>query len=107
MGTALKNCDKKNEKELITSNVTTGQPIHKAQPAYPAVARAARASGEVVVMLIIDETGKVIAAQVVSGHPLLRATCIKAAKESTFSSTLVEGKAVKVLGTITYKFVSQ
>ena len=81
-----------------------GAPINKVQPNYPAIARAAHASGEVVVMVVLDEEGKVIAAQAVSGHPLLQAAAVKAARESTFEPTTVDGKPVKVTGTILYNF---
>ena len=75
------------------------------QPSYPALARAAHAYGEVVVRLIINEEGNVIAAQVDSGHPLLREVCVKAAKGSRFATTRLQGRPVKVLGVITYRFV--
>jgi len=93
--------------KLITGKVVVGQVIDKPQPAYPAIARAAHAFGEIVVQIVIGEEGKVMAAQAVSGHPLLRATSVKAAKESLFTPTLLEGKPVKVSGVITYKFVVQ
>ena len=68
---------------------------------------AARATGNVVVMMVIDEGGRVIAAQSVSGHPLLQSASVKAAKESTFMPTFVGGVPVKVVATITYRFVMQ
>jgi TonB family protein len=104
----LRRCLEKCPESAITdgTKVSVGESVNKVQPAYPALARAAHVAGEVVVMLVIDEEGKVIAAQVFSGHPLLRAACIKAAKESTFTRTLIEQKHVKVLGTITYNFVA-
>jgi len=85
--------------------VAVGEMVNKVQPVYPPIARAAHASGEVVVMVIVDEEGKVIAAQTVSGHPLLQAASVKAAKESNFNPTLVSGRPVKVMGTITYRFI--
>ena len=74
-------------------------------PSYPANARKAHASGIVVVKVLIDEEGKVIAAKAVSGHHLLTAACIEAAKNSLFSPTLLSGKPVKVGGVIQYNFV--
>jgi protein TonB len=74
-------------------------------PAYPAIARSAHASGEVTVRVLIDKEGKVMAAQVVDGHPLLQAASIKAAKETRFTLTWVEGNQVNVLGQIVYNFV--
>ena len=105
LGRYLENC--KDSKGLITGGVVAGKIIENPQPAYAGIARSAHASGEVVVMVIVDEEGKVIAAQVSSGHPLLRPACIKAAKETRFTPTLREGKPIKVLGAITYKFVHQ
>ena len=48
-------------------------------PPYPVIARTARASGEVVVQIEIDEKGNVISATALSGHPLLRAAAVQAA----------------------------
>ena len=76
-------------------------------PEYPAIARAARASGDVAVLILIDEDGIVIAAQAVSGHPFLQAASVNAARQSTFTPTEVDGKPVKLLATITYRFVIQ
>jgi TonB family protein len=101
----LEKCDE--SKETTGQHVSVGEAKNKAQPLYPALARAAHAAGEVVVMVVIDEEGKVIAAQISSGHPLLRSSCLKAARESTFTPTLLEGKPIKVLGTLTYRFISQ
>jgi len=78
--------------------------LNKVVPAYPPIARAAHATGEVVVTVVVNEEGNVIAAQAESGHPLLQAAAVNAARESTFVPYLVDGKPVKVLGTITYNF---
>jgi TonB family protein len=98
----LENCSESSISD--STRVIAGKSINKVQPNYPALARAAHVTGEVVVMLVIDEQGKVIAAQVASGHPLLRTASLKAAKESTFTPTLLDQKPVKVLGQITYNF---
>jgi protein TonB len=76
-------------------------------PEYPAIARQARAAGTVVVRVTIDEDGNVIAAQAVSGHPLLQAAAVAAARQARFSPTLLMGEPVKVVGVITYNFVAQ
>jgi protein TonB len=81
--------------------------ISKPQPAYPPIARAARAQGKVTVQVVVSEEGKVIAAQAVSGHPLLQAAAVKAAREALFSPVLLGTKPVKLSGVITYNFVLQ
>jgi periplasmic protein TonB len=68
------------------------------------MARSAHASGEVIVRVLINKEGKVIAAQIVDGHPVFRATSIRAAKASRFNPTLVEGKPVNVVAQIVYNF---
>lgn len=79
--------------------------ISKPPPVYPPIAKAARAQGTVTVQVVVSEEGKVIAAQVVSGHPLLQATAVKAARAAVFSPTLLGTKPVKISGVITYNFV--
>jgi TonB family protein len=97
----LENCDSKQ----IADKVTGGGIVDKILPEYPPIARAAHASGNVVVLIMIDEDGKVIAAQSVSGHPLLQAAAVRAARDSTFMPYLVDGAPTKVIGTLTYSFV--
>ena len=87
--------------------VKAGQAIDLIQPNYPAIARAAHATGEVVVKVVINEEGKVIAAQSVSGHPLLQSASVDAARQTMFMPTLVDGKPVNVVATLTYTFVIQ
>lgn len=74
-------------------------------PKYPAAAKAVNASGSVVVQVSIDETGRVLAASAVSGHPLLRTASETAAREALFAPTVVNGQAVKVSGVVVYNFV--
>ena len=88
----------------ISGGVLNGKAISKPSPPYPAVAKAARASGTVVVQITVDEGGRVISASAVSGHPLLRQAAVQAAHQARFSPTLLSGQPVKVTGTITYNF---
>ena len=88
-------------------NALVGQALELAKPVYSPVARAARVSGTVQVLLIIDKDGNVAIAAAISGHPLLQAAAVTAARNSRFSPTLYEGKPVKVTGVIEYNFVPQ
>jgi len=76
-------------------------------PPYPAIARSAHASGAVKVQVLIDENGNVISASAVSGHPLLQAAAVGAARASKFTPTKLSGQPVKVNGFIIYNFVAQ
>jgi protein TonB len=91
----------------ISGGVLNGKAISLPKPAYPAIARQARASGTVVVQVTIDENGNVISARAVSGHPLLQAVSVGAARGARFSPTKLSGQPVKVTGVITYNFVAQ
>jgi protein TonB len=91
----------------ISGGVLNGKAISLPKPSYPPIARQAHASGTVVVQVTIDENGNVISAQAVSGHPLLRAVSVSAARGARFSPTKLSGQPVKVTGVITYNFVAQ
>jgi protein TonB len=91
----------------ISGGVLNGKAISLPKPAYPPIARQAHASGTVVVQVTIDENGNVISARAVSGHPLLQAVAVGAARGARFSPTKLSGQPVKVTGVITYNFVAQ
>ena len=93
--------------QTVSAEVTGGEIVEKPQPTYPLVAKAARASGVVTVLLVVDEQGRVAAAQAESGHPLLRAATVNAARTVRFKPFLLNGKPVKIYGAITYTFVLQ
>jgi TonB family protein len=95
------------EPGVVEGGIVNGWAIKLVQPPYPAVAYAAHASGQVRVLVVIGEDGKVISAQAVSGHPLLQGASVNAAKLSTFTPTIKEGLAVKVRGIIIYNFVAR
>src|SRR5438067_1365995 len=51
----------------VTSEVLNSKLITAPQPIYPAIARQARLQGAVNIQILVDEQGKVISAQVMSG----------------------------------------
>lgn len=95
------------KKTIVSGGVLNGKAISKPQPPYPAIAKAARASGTVTVQITVDESGRVVSANAVSGHPLLQQAAVSAARQARFSPTMLSGQAVKVSGVITYNFVLQ
>jgi TonB family protein len=88
----------------ISGGVLNGKAISLPKPVYPPVARAAKASGTVVVQVLVDEDGNVVTAEAISGHPLLKAACVAAARSAKFSPTKLSGQPVKVSGVINYSF---
>jgi TonB family protein len=91
----------------VSGGVVNSKATNLVTPNYPAAARAVRAAGAVNVQVTISETGSVISANAVSGHPLLRGAAEAAARASRFSPTLLSGQPVKVTGVIVYNFKGQ
>lgn len=79
--------------------------IKKVTPKYPALAKTACVKGDVVLDIVINESGKVENAYVIAGHPLLQKTALDAAKEWEFKPTLLNNTPVKVQGKLTFRFV--
>jgi protein TonB len=79
--------------------------IDKVKPAYPAIARQARASGSVQVLVTISEEGRVIEATAVNGHALLRGAAEEAARRWRFTPTYLSKVPVKVQGMLTFNFI--
>ena len=95
------------KKIINKGSLISSQAISLPKPPYPAIARAVHASGTVTVQILLDETGKVISARAISGHPLLQDAAVKAAYQARFSPTILTGQPVKVSGIITYNFMPQ
>jgi len=95
------------DSKTVSGGVLNGKAISLPKPSYPPLARAAKATGTVVVQVTVDENGNVVSAQPVSGHPLLRAAAVAAARSAKFSPTKLSGQPVKVTGVITYNFDSE
>jgi periplasmic protein TonB len=89
----------------VSAGVLNGKATSLPKPAYPPAAKAAKASGVVLVQVLVDETGKVTSATAASGHPLLRQSAVQAAYEARFTPMTLSGKPVKMSGTISYNFV--
>lgn len=93
--------------KVISKGVINGEALSLPKPAYPPIAKQLRIQGLVSVQILIDETGKVISAKVVSGSPSLATAARQAAFEARFSPTRLSNQPVKVSGVITYNFLLQ
>ena len=89
---------------IVSGGILNGKAVSKPEPAYPPIAKAARAQGTVTVQIVVDEDGDVISAQAVSGHPLLQQAAVEAARQAKFTPTRLSGEPVKVSGILTYNF---
>ena len=95
------------KRRAIEGGVLSGKAASLPKPEYPAIARAAKASGTVTVEVVVDEEGNVVAAKAVSGHPLLQAAAVNAARQAKFTPTSVNGEPTQINGIITYTFALQ
>ncbi|HEX5084039.1 MAG TPA: TonB family protein [Blastocatellia bacterium] len=98
------NTPDQSKKLRVSGGVLQGTAIRKVQPAYPAIARTVRASGPVQVQITISETGEVIDAVAINGHPALRNAAQDAARQWMFNPTEISGTPVKAQGLLTFNF---
>ena len=90
--------------EMVQGGTLNSKAIELPDPEYPEEARRAHAGGRVIVSVIVDETGKVISAEVEDGPILFRRVALEAARKARFNPTLVDGRPVKVSGILQYRF---
>ena len=88
----------------VTSNVLQGKAIERRVPVYPELVRRIRLQGDVAVEVIISPEGRVESARAISGHPMLIATALEAARGWRFGPTILNGVPVRVTGVITFVF---
>lgn len=88
-----------------SAGVINKKAISLPAPPFPPAARAVRATGVVNVEVTVDETGKVISAKAVSGHPLLRKASEDAAMKAEFEPFKIKGKPVRTNGILVYNYV--
>ena len=75
--------------------------VHQVIPPYPAIAKAARASGVVRVAVNVNKQGQVTAAEVIEGHPLLREISRATALQWTFDA---DASREEIKGVINFNF---
>ncbi len=90
--------------QTVEPNILKGFAILKVAPEYPMLAKSNRIRGSVLVQVWIDQIGTVTKAVSVSGPNELRSAAEAAAKQWRFKPTIVNGRAIKVLGILTFNF---
>jgi TonB family protein len=88
----------------LQRQIINGFAIFLPKPPYPVMAKQIHLQGLVSVQVLLDETGKVVSARAVSGHPILSHAAVSAAYQARFSPTSIGNQPVKVSGVITYNF---
>lgn len=88
----------------VGGNIPPPQRIKEVKPAYPLEAQQARATGVVIIEAIIGEDGKVRDAVIKRSIPLLDKAALDAVRQWEYTPTIVNGKAVPVIMTVTVNF---
>jgi TonB family protein len=78
--------------------------ISRAEPVYPAEAKAAGVTGRVVLDATIDKDGRVSKVSTVQGHPLLAQAAEDAVREWRYKPTMLNGTPVETQTRITLNF---
>lgn len=91
----------------VGGNVQQTNLLTQVVPEYPPLARESRIQGTVRFNATIGPDGHVENLQLVSGHPLLVASAMKAVNQWTYKPTLLNGNPARVVTTIDVNFTLQ
>ena len=86
------------------SMVRPARLLHRVEPVYPPLARAARISGTVELTGVIAADGRIRELRVVSGHPFLAQAALEAVRQWIYEPTVLNGELVEVVAPITVYF---
>ena len=89
----------------VSQGVMQGNLVSRADPAYPPLAKAAKVSGSVVMLVIVATDGTVKEVRVMSGHPLLSQAATDAVRKWRYRPYMVAGAPAEVETTVTMNFV--
>jgi TonB family protein len=81
---AADRCDFSIYHPFVYDHALLNADLTKAEPKYPAAARAVKASGNVNVRILVNRAGRVVKACALDGHPLLKSASEKAALKWIF-----------------------
>ena len=88
----------------VSRGVSEGMLLTPIRPVYPAIAKAARVEGSVVVEAVISRTGTIESLHVVSGPQMLQNAALDAIREARYRPYRLNGEPTEVQTTITVIF---
>ena len=88
----------------VSTGVLQGMLIAPIRPVYPAIAKAARVQGTVIVEAIISRTGTIESLHVVSGPQMLQGAALDAIREARYQPYRLNGVPTEVETRITVNF---
>jgi len=94
----------RSQRVKVSDGVSAGIILTPIRPVYPAIARAARVSGQVVVEAVISKTGTLESLHVTSGPEMLRIAAMDAIRAARYRPFRLNGEPIEVQTTITVNF---
>lgn len=88
----------------LPSTFVAGLLVYKLLPVYPAIAKAARREGVIVLQATISKTGVIENLRVVNGDPMLRQAALDAVSNWRYRPYLLNGQPVEVETTVNVIF---
>ncbi|MEO8504273.1 MAG: TonB family protein [Acidobacteriota bacterium] len=87
-----------------TPGVVPPSLVSRPQPSYPAIAKQMRVEGDVIVEVLVDETGAIRDSRVVKSVPQLDSAALSAARSAKFRPATKDGVRVKMLFRLNFPF---
>ncbi len=89
----------------LTAAEASSAVVTKVEPFYPDLAKQLNISGVVELEAVVGESGSVEKVNIVSGNPVLTRAGAEALMRWKFRPALADGKPVRVVAPVTFKFV--
>jgi len=91
----------------VGGKVRAPKGVYTPAPNYPVIARQTKIQGTVVIDAVLDESGRVIEARIVSGHPLLIQAALDTVKEWRYEPSYLNNQPISVALIVNVSFVLQ
>ena len=91
----------------VGGKVRAPKSVYTPAPYYPVIARQTKIQGTVVIDAVLDESGRVVEARVVSGHPLLIQAALDTVKEWRYEPSYLNNQPISVALIVNVSFVLQ
>jgi periplasmic protein TonB len=85
-------------------NVMLGAVLHRAEPPYPQIAKAARVSGSVQLECVVGVDGHIQEVKVKSGNPLLIRAAVDAAWQWVYAPSKLNSVPIEIVTILTFTF---
>jgi TonB family protein len=95
---------KPEEPARVGGDVKPGRLISSVQPVYPAAARTSHIEGDVIIKTNIDETGRAVNMQVISGPLALRQAALDALRQWKYAPATLNGAPISTQLQVTIRF---